>query len=54
MLDRKICENHAFPAARPKETTGRRALVAATKKKIAEETKVSEGSTDVSEEEITP
>jgi hypothetical protein len=36
-----ICENHAFPAARPKGTTGRRAAIAATKKKLAAEAKVS-------------
>ena len=47
--DRKICENHAFPAARPPETTGRRAAVLATKKKLAEEAKVSEDITDGSE-----
>ena len=36
MPGRKICENHAFPAARPKHTTGRRAAIAATKRKMAE------------------
>ena len=44
MPDRKLCENHAFPAARPKEATGRRAAIAATKKKIAAEAKVSDKS----------
>jgi DnaJ-class molecular chaperone len=49
-VDRKICKVHAFPAARPKGTTGRRAAVLATKKKLAaEEAKVSEGITDGSE-----
>ncbi len=52
--DRKICENHAFPAARPPETTGRRAAVLATRKKIAAETKVSESISDAPEEETTP
>jgi hypothetical protein len=48
--DRNICENHAFPAARPPETTGRRAAVLATKKKLAEEeAKVSEDIADGSE-----
>jgi hypothetical protein len=43
MPNRKICENHAFPASRPPKTTGRRAAVLATRKKLAaEETKVSE------------
>ena len=51
MPGRKICENHAFPAARPPETTGRRALVLATKKKLAAQTKVSDDMTDGSDEE---
>jgi hypothetical protein len=54
MPDRKICEVHAFPAARPKGTTGRRAAVLATRKKIAEEAQVSDDKTDVAEEETTP
>jgi DnaJ-class molecular chaperone len=55
MPDRNICEVHAFPAARPPGTTGRRAAVLATKKKMAaEEAKVSEDMTDATEEEITP
>lgn len=61
MPDRKICENHAFPAARPPKTTGRRAAILATKKKLAAEAKVSEDiaektkvskSTDEFDEEI--
>lgn len=44
MPNRKICENHAFPAGRSPKTTGRRAAVLATRKKLAEEeTKVLEG-----------
>jgi DnaJ-class molecular chaperone len=39
--ERKICESHAFPAARPPGTTGRRAAVLATRKKLEEEAKVS-------------
>jgi len=52
MKNRKICESHAFPAARPPGTTGRRAAIEATKRKIAEETKVSEGLADTSDKEI--
>jgi hypothetical protein len=54
MPDRKICENHAFPAARPKETTGRRAAVLATREKLAAEAKVSDDMTDGAEEETNP
>ena len=51
---RKICENHAFPAGRPPGTTGRRAAVLATRKKLAEEAKVSENRADESDEETNP
>ncbi len=53
---RKICENHAFPGARPPATTGRRAAVLATRKKWEEEeeAKVSEGLTDREDEEVLP
>ncbi len=45
--NRKICEFHAYPAARKKGTTGRRAAIEATKKKQAErEAKVSSDSTE--------
>ena len=45
--DRKICKFHAFPAAREKGTTGRRAAIEATKRKIAlQETQVSAGSAE--------
>jgi DnaJ-class molecular chaperone len=52
--DRNICEVHAFPAARLKGTTGRRAAVMATRKKLEDEAKVSEGMTDAAKEETTP
>ena len=53
--DRKICEVHAFPAARLPETTRRRAAVLATRAKLKEEeTKVSEGLTDEADEETKP
>ena len=41
LLGRSICEFHAYPAARPKKATGRRAAIEATKKKIQEKAKAS-------------